>query len=311
MDTEDPNLQGAPRVVRWQAELFVAAAGELTECPRWDDRSRRLLWVDIYAGTLNSCDASGGDRTSVSAGQPLGSFAPRTEVGYVLALETGLALSGNDVSAWSPVGAHRSLPSVVRSNEGSCDPYGRFFAGTMAHDEAPHGGELLRLDAPMAGRAAPVPEQVIPGTTVSNGIGWSADGSRAYYIDSAERRVDLFDYDGATGAMTDRRPFVSFEPSDGYPDGLTVDADDHVWVAFWGGGVVRRFDPDGRLKGIVELPVPRVSSCTFGGDDLGELFITTARYQLTAEAFAEYPLSGSIFRCRPGPVGLPVRRYAG
>jgi len=311
MDPDDSNLEGAPGVVRWRAELFVEAAGDLTECPRWDDRTDRLLWVDIYAGTLNSCDVSGGDRTSMSVGQPLGSYAPRAGQGYVMALETGLALSGNDVSDWSPVGTQRSLPSVVRSNEGSCDPYGRFFAGTMAHDEAPHGGELLRLDAPSHDRPAPVPEQMIVGTTVSNGIGWSADGSSAYYIDSAERRVDLFDYDGATGAMTDRRPFVSFQPSDGYPDGLTVDADDHVWVAFWGGGVVRRFAPDGRLMGIVELPVPRVSSCTFGGADLGELFITTARYQLTAEAFAEYPLSGSIFRCRPGPVGLPVRRYAG
>lgn len=296
---------------RWMAELFVADAGELTECPRWDDRAGRLLWVDIYAGTLNSVDATGHDRRSQNAGLPLGSFAPRRGEGYVLALETGLGLSGPDIAAWTPVSEHRSLPSTIRSNDGSCDPAGRFFAGTMAHDEAPHAGELLRLDVPKPGEPPPAPETVVPRTTVSNGIGWSADGRRAYYVDSGERRLDVFDYDVDTGELSNRRPLVSFGPSDGYPDGLTVDAEDHIWVAFWDGGVVRRFSAAGQLTGIVDVPVPRVSSCTFGGAGLDELFITTAHYQLSPEERAKHPLSGSIFRCRTGITGVPVRRYNG
>lgn len=296
---------------RWSAELFVADAGELTECPRWDDRVDRLFWVDIYAGTLRSVSAVGDDRRSQSVGLPLGSFAPRQGEGYVLALETGLALSGRDISRWTPIGDHRELPSTIRSNDGSCDPAGRFFAGTMAHDGAEHAGELLRLGASDRGQRPPAPESVVKRTTVSNGIGWSADGSLVYYVDSAERRLDVFDYDLASGALTDRRSLVAFGRDDGYPDGLTVDADDQVWVAFWDGGVVRRFTAQGQLTGIVDVPVPRVSSCTFGGPRLDELFITTAHYQLTPAERAEYPLSGSVFRCRPGPTGVPVRRYAG
>ncbi len=298
----------------WTAEIFVAGAGTLTEGPIWDDRTGRLLWVDIYPGSLRSCDASGGDRWSTSTGQPLGSFAPREGGGYVLALETGLALSGEDVSDWTPVGEHRTLPSTLRSNDGGCDQAGRFFAGTMAHDEAPHAGALYRLDAvpgdvPDAGRSGPV--AVIEGTTVSNGLDWSVDGTRLYYADSEERRVDVLDYDLATGELRDRRPLVVCGPDDGLPDGLVVDAEDHLWVAFWGGGVVRRFSPDGALVGVVELPVSQVTSCTFGGDDLGELFITTASYELSPAALAEQPLAGSIFRCRPGVVGRPLARYAG
>lgn len=298
----------------WTAELFVAGAGTLTEGPRWDDRTGRLAWVDIYPGTFSSCDASGGDRHSTSMGQPLGSFALREGGGYVLALETGLALSGEDVSEWTPVGEHRTLPSTLRSNDGACDPAGRLFVGTMAHDEAPHAGALYRLDAvpgdvPDAGRSGPV--AVIEGTTVSNGLGWSADATRLYYVDSEERRVDVLDYDLATGELSGRRPLVVCGPDDGLPDGLAVDAEDHLWVAFWGGGVVRRFSPDGGLVGVVELPVSQVTSCTFGGDDLGELFITTASYELSPADLAEQPLAGSIFRCRPGVVGRPVARYAG
>ena len=298
-------------VPRWTAELFVADAGELAECPRWDDRTGRLLWVDIYAGTLNSVDASGADRRSQTAGLALGSFAPREGEGYVLALETGFALSGAEIADWTPVGRHRTTPSALRSNDGSCDPAGRFFAGTMAHDEAPHAGELLCLDVPARGQLPPTPVPVLSRTTVSNGIGWLADGSRAYYVDSHERRLDVFDCDPDTGAFTNRRALISFGPDDGYPDGLTVDAEDQIWVAFWDGGVVRRFSPDGGLTGLIDVPVPRVSSCTFGGVNLDEVFITSASHRLTAAERAQHPLSGSIFQCRPGVSGVPVRRYNG
>jgi len=298
-------------VQHWRATLFVPDAGTLTEGPRWDERSGRLLWTDIYAGTLNSCDADGADRRSTGTGLPLGSFAPRRHGGYVLALETGLALSEDDVSAWTPVGAHRTRPSLVRANDGACDPAGRFFAGTMAHDEAPHAGALYRLDPAGPDGSLPEPVRVVERTTVSNGLDFSPDGTRMYYADSAERRLDVFCYDIGTGELSQRRPLVEFGPADGFPDGLTVDLDGFVWVAFWDGGAVRRFDPDGRLAGVVEVPVARVSSCTFGGAGLDELFITTASYQMSAEEHAAAPLAGSIFRCSPGIRGHPVHRYAG
>ncbi len=302
--------EGAP-VDRRVAELFVAGAGVLTECPVWDDRTQRLLWTDIYAGTLNSCDAQGGDRRQQKVGLPLGSFAPRESHGFVLALETGLALSGDDASTWTAVGEHRALPTKVRFNDGACDPAGRFLAGTMGHLEEPHAGALYRLDPPDPAGHLAAPVVAIDGTTVSNGIGWSLDGRRVYYVDSAERRLDVLAYDLGAGVLADRRPLVRFGPDDGYPDGLAVDAEGCVWLAFWDGGRVARYTPDGELVGVVDVPVARVSSCAFGGPDLTDLFITTASYQLTkAEREAE-PLCGSIFRCRPGATGLPIRRYAG
>jgi sugar lactone lactonase YvrE len=298
-------------VPRWTAELFVPDAGTLTEGPRWDERTGRLLWTDIYAGTLESCDGDGGDRRSVGTGLPLGSFAPRESGGYVLALETGLALCDEDPSRWVPVGPQRRRPTVVRSNDGACDAAGRFFAGTMAHDEAPRAGALYRLDQARADGTAPDPVEVLSPTSVSNGIDWSPDSTLMYFADSGELRVEVFAYDLATGEMSDRRTFVEGPAAEGEPDGLCVDTEGYVWVAYWDGGVVRRFDPDGTLVGVVEVPVPRVTSCTFGGDGLDELLITTARYQLDAAALAAAPASGSIFRCRPGPVGHPVQRYAG
>jgi sugar lactone lactonase YvrE len=298
-------------VPTWQAELFVAGAGTLTEGPRWDARAGRLCWTDIYAGTLNSCDAAGGDRRAMDTGLPLGSYAPRVGGGYVLALETGLAVSGADATRWTPIGEHRQRPTLLRANDGACDAAGRFFAGTMAHDEAPHAGALSRLDPAGGDGTIGSPVVVVEGTTVSNGLDWSPDNAHMYYVDSAELRLDVFDYDLASGTPSGRRPLVGFTAADGYPDGLTVDAEGCVWVAFWDGGVVRRFDPDGQLVGVVEVPVARVSSCTFGGAGLDELFITTASYQLSAADLAKAPLSGSIFRCRPGAVGRPVRTYAG
>jgi sugar lactone lactonase YvrE len=299
-------------VVRsWTATLFVAGAGTLTEGPRWDERTERLLWTDIYAGTLSSCDAAGGDRRSMSTGLPLGAFAPRRHGGYVLALETGMAVSGDDVADWEPVGEHRTRPTLVRANDGACDTAGRFFAGTMAHDEAPHAGALYRLDAASPDGVIPDPVAVVRGTTVSNGLDWSPDSTRMYYADSAELRLDVFDYDLPTGALARRRPLVRFTVADGFPDGLTVDAEGCIWVAFWDGGVVRRFDPDGRLLGAVNVPVARVSSCTFGGTGMDELYITTACYQMSRAELAAAPLSGSIFRCRPGVSGHPLNRYAG
>lgn len=143
---------------------------------------------------------------------------------------------------------------------------------------------------------------MISEVTIWNGLGWSPDGSRTYYIDSPTRRVDVLDYDVATGAATGRRPLVSCEDVDGVPDGMAVDAEGHLWVAFFGGGVVRRYDPEGGLVTEVALPAAQITSCAFGGDGLDELYITSAARGLSATDFAE-PHAGAVFRCDPGVRG--------
>jgi sugar lactone lactonase YvrE len=160
-------------------------------------------------------------------------------------------------------------------------------------------GVLYRLD--QGGTLTPV----VPGVTVSNGIGWSPDGSRMYYADSPARQIDMFDYVPATGEVFERRVFADLSRAEGFPDGLTVDADGCVWVAMWGGGALRRFTPYGQQDAVVPLPVSRPTSCAFGGPEMSELYVTTASIDLTDAERAAQPLAGRLLRLRPGPVGLP------
>jgi sugar lactone lactonase YvrE len=185
-------------------------------------------------------------------------------------------------------------------NEGGCDPDGRFWCGSMAYDRRPGGAAVYRLDPDRSVR------RVLDGVTISNGLEWSPDGSRAYYDDTATHRVDVFDYDRDDG-LTARRPFVVLTDAE-RPDGLTVDAEGGVWVALNGSGVVHRYTPAGVLDEVVHLPTPKVTACTFGGPGLDQLFITTSREGMAPD---DDPVAGSLFRADVGVSGLPVREFAG
>ena len=196
-------------------------------------------------------------------------------------------------------------PVPSRSNDGKCDPLGRYWVGRLALDRTQGAGTLSRLDA--SGFTAVVADLTIP-----NGLDWSIDGRRMYFVESVERTIWAFDYDLATGTLSGRRPFARLEggglPESAVPDGLAVDADDCVWVAVWGGGCVLRLAPDGAPISRIDVPVARVSSCTFGGDDMTELFITTAWEDATPDELAAQPTAGGIYRARPGVRGRPARR---
>jgi sugar lactone lactonase YvrE len=184
-------------------------------------------------------------------------------------------------------------------NEGGCDPEGRFLCGSMAYDQTLGAGSVHRLDPDGT------VHRVLEGVTISNGVEWSPDGSLAYYNDTPTHRISVFDWDGEAG-LTGRRTFVDL--GDGYPDGLTVDAEGGVWTALYDGGAVRRYAPDGTLDLVVEVPTPKVTACTFGGPGLDELFITTSWEGLGPD---DEPLAGSLFRVVPGVTGRPVREFAG
>ena len=189
----------------------------------------------------------------------------------------------------------------VRMNEGSCDPDGRFYCGSMAYDKRPGAATLYRLDPDGSVHV------VLEGVTISNGLDWSPHGALAYYNDTATGRVDVFDYDRDPG-LTGRRPLVRIPDEVGRPDGLTVDAEGAVWVALNGGGAVHRYTPEGALEEVVELPVPKVTACIFGGPRLDELFITTSREGLEP---GTDPLAGSLFRPVVGVTGRPTSEFAG
>ena len=186
----------------------------------------------------------------------------------------------------------------MRMNDGGCDPDGRFYCGSMAYDQSAGAAALYRLDPD---RSVHV---VLEGLTISNGLEWSPDGARAYYVDTATRRLDVFDYDLASG-LSGRRPLVEIG---GDPDGLTVDARGGVWVALCGGGAVHGYTPEGGLAEVVDVPTPKVTACTFGGPRLDELYITTSREHVDP---ADDPLAGALFRAEVGVAGLPARGFAG
>jgi sugar lactone lactonase YvrE len=264
----------------------------------WSPAWGGLRFVDMFAGDILSL-GFGGVLGRRHVGAIAAAMRPRRGGGAVIAVERGFVLE-------DAVGDLHPLPDVwsdptVRMNEGGCDPGGRFYCGSTAYDHAADRASLYRLDADGSVSV------VFGSVTISNGLGWSPDGATAYYVDTPTRRIDRFDYAAETGLRA-RRPFVEIPDGAGFPDGLTVDAEGHVWVALYAGAAVRRYRPDGALDGVVDLPVTRPTACTFGGDNLTDLFITTSRENLAVGA---EPEAGALFCCQPGVRGLPVVAFAG
>lgn len=302
------------------AEQVTGPIAEHGEGPVWWPDRGALCWVDLLAGDVLVLDdpARPRDPRFLDGGPGLGdgrfldggvrrwhvgavaaALRPREGDGAVLAVERGFALAdelGGPVRPLPPVWTDQS----IRMNDGGCDPDGRFYCGSMAYDTRPGAGSLHRLDPDGT------THEVLTGVTVSNGFGFSPDGTRAYYIDTPTSRIDVFDYDTDKG-LHDRRPLTTVEPP-GLPDGLTVDAEGCVWVALWEGSAVRRYRPDGTLDAVLELPATHVTACAFGGPDLDRLYVTTSRQGVDQ---AEQPEAGSLFSFAVGVPGLPPLPFKG
>jgi sugar lactone lactonase YvrE len=285
---EDPDMHT-------QVEQVTDVVAYHGEGPVWSPRWGGLQWVDMLAGDVLALAADGSvERHHV--GRVAAALRPRRGGGAVIGVERGFALEAPDGSV-QPLPEVWSDPSV-RMNEGGCDPDGRFYCGSMAYDQRPGAAALYRLDPD--GRV----QVVLEGLTVSNGLEWSPDGTLAYHNDTATHSIAVYRYDREAG-LTDRRVLAALEYR---PDGLTVDAEGGVWTALADGGAVRRYSPEGDLDAVIELPARKVTACTFGGERLDELFITTSREGLQP---GEDPLAGALFRAAPGVRGLPVREFAG
>jgi sugar lactone lactonase YvrE len=286
-------------------EVVLDARAELGEGPRWDPREQRLLWVDIMAGRVHAFRPDKGACRNVGVGKPVGALAGARDGSLVLAVADGFARLDFKSGATTMLAAVEADRPQNRMNDGACDPAGRFWAGTMALDEGPGQGALYRLDPDLTVHT------MVTSVTISNGIDWSLDGRRMYYVDSPTRRIDVFDLDGQSGGITNRRPFATIPAEAGIPDGLTVDADGFVWLALWGGAALRRYAPDGTLERTVPLPVSHPTSCAFGGAALDELYVTSARRPLSVEERKREPEAGSLLRLRPGVKGRPANLFGG
>jgi sugar lactone lactonase YvrE len=286
-------------------ELVLDIRTELGEGPLWDDRRQRLLFVDIMRGHVHECDPQSGHDRVVEFPWPVGAVALYESGDWLLAAADGFYRADPSTGAASLIAAVEADLPGNRMNDGYVDARGRFWAGTMGMHRVRSAGTLYRLDAD--GSVYPM---VTPVST-SNGIDWSLDNRTAYYIDTPTGRVDQFDFDLASGTLTNRRPLVEIPASDGSPDGLIVDAEGFIWVCLWKGAVVRRYAPDGQLAMVIPTPAAQTTKCAFGGPNLDELFITSAWTGLTDAERSAQPLAGGVFRCRPGVKGRAPNRFSG
>ena len=206
--------------------------GLLSEGPRWHEERQELLWVDILGGHIHrgtlAADGSLDEVTTISLDRHVGAVAPALEGGYVVAAGPGFLFVDEDGTV-RELAQPEAGRTDVRMNDGACDAQGRFWAGTMAYDESPGAGALYRLE--LDGSCT----TVLTGLTIANGIGWSPDGTAMYLNDSGTGCVETFRFDGATGAITKRRTLVRSTEPGVVPDGLTVDAEGGIWVAWWAG----------------------------------------------------------------------------
>ena len=278
-------------VIAEQVTAPLAYHGEgAVWCSDWGG----LKWVDMLAGDILSLDSDSGAVSRLHVDSPVAAMVrPRSRGGFVVATEREFALWDKGGKEWST--APLWSDDRRRFNEGGCDPSGGLICGSMSYRVEPGAGEVFRLNA---NRTV---ERLFAGVTISNGLGFNSSGTRMYYVDTMTRRIDLWDV--ADGRLVDRRVFVSIPDGLGNPDGLWVDEHDGVWVAMWGGSAVRHFNSQGVLEDVIEVPVTQVTSCTFGGPNLDQLFITTSREGL---ASGDEPNAGAVFCASVGIRGLPV-----
>lgn len=278
-------------------ELVLDAGATLGECPSWDPSTETLTWVDIAGGVVHRFDpATSGDR-SWHVGMSVGAAATCTSGRIALAAATGFWSLDPDTGAVEPVATVEPLGHGTTMNDGGTDPAGRFWAGTKDVSGREPIGSLYRW------RPGAPPERVLTGLTVSNGIAWTADAATMYLIDSPTYGIDVFDHDPASGAISGRSRLADLPREWGLPDGMCLDIEGALWIAFWGGGAVRRFLPDGTLDAVVRLPVQLVTSCAFGGDGGADLYVTTAREGLTDDDLRYQPHAGGLFRLSPDVPG--------
>ena len=284
------------------AELAVELDCDLGEGPFWDDVKQELYFVDITNKQVKIFSPSNSSVKTIQFDQEVSAVILDQKSELIVAARDGVFAASQDGALITLLAPIEPDDASIRTNDAKCDSTGRMWVGTMAFDFTPGVAALFSLDSTGI-------KKVVPVLTIANGMGWSKDQKSMYFIDSPTGRVDIFDCDLHSGELKNRRPFIAFDVPGEIPDGLTTDEDGGIWVAFFGGGEVRRFDSSGELTHVVTLPVKQVTSCCFGGKDMSELFITTARYAMNAESIAKEPLAGSLFKLSTAFKGSKSNRY--
>ena len=292
--------------MRQTAEIVLRHQATLGEGALWNEKDQFLYWVDIMEQQVMIFDPATGDNRAISTGSDVGTVVQRESGGAMIAVRDGFASLDLETGAVEMVAEQKV--DGVRFNDGKCDPQGRFWAGTMAYDSTEGAGSLYLIDADFSVRT------MIESVSISNGLVWTSDRQTFYYIDSPTHQVQAFDYDDVTGDISNHRIAIEIDGEEyGAPDGMTIDSDDNIWVAMWGGGSVTHWNPQtSELLGQIEVPgAKQVTSCALGGPELNELFITTASIDLDEEALQEQVNAGILFKTEVDAKGVSPFTFRG
>ena len=280
---------------------------ELGEGAIWDDRAGVLYWVNIAGRTLNRFDPANGRNGSIDVGEQVTTVVPlEGEDNVIVGLENSVAVINPETGErLVTVPLEADMPEN-RSNDGKCGPNGHFYIGTMSTVRRTGSASLYRISPDYT------VEPCFGGVTVSNGIVWSPDETKVYYIDTSSRGIDVIDYDATTGALSNRRQAIAVPPEYGKPDGMTIDTEGRLWVAMFHGACVTVWDPQSaELVSKVDIPAKNVTSVAFGGADLSTLYATTAAIGLGPDDHGRFPTTGAIFAVKTDATGRAAYRFGG
>lgn len=287
-------------------ECVLKIDAELGEGPIWSVAEQVLYWLDCVKNpTINHFDPKTGKNTFVKIPQVISSMVLREKGGMLVTVEDGYAFTDFKTGILDII--HNPYPEKdVIFNDGACDRKGRFWSGTADYKQWKNPiGSLFRFDPDFS--VHKMDNNII----LANGIGFSPDNQKMYFTDFGRRTIYSYDFDLETGSITNKRAFIVVPEKEGSPDGMTVDAEGFLWVAHWDGWRITCYDQTGKIVDVIPVPVKRPTSVAFGGKDLSELYITSARMGLTAEEIEKNPLSGSIFKLQTDTKGLPEPNFRG
>jgi sugar lactone lactonase YvrE len=296
---------GDARLMPSTFECVLDIQASLGECPVWSVDERVLYWVDINAPSLNRFDPQSGRNVAWAMPESIGCFGLRAQGGFIVALRGGVWLADREGRLERRIANAPYDPAHHRCNDGRVDRQGRFWVGVMNEKRDAATARLYRLDSETG--LTPM----LSGLLISNGLAWSPDSRTMYHADTPTRTISAFDFDPATGAISNRRVFAHFFDETDRPDGAAVDSEGCYWIAFYDGGKVMRISPRGEILAEFSLPAMCPTMCAFGDADLRTVYVTSARQRRDAEELARLPQSGGIFALRVDVPGMPEPKFAG